>query len=128
MARIAGVNIPTQKKLGVALTYVYGIGDKISKDVCSQANVDANTRVQDLSESEIKNVTWNENVTPSDIPTDENIIKKCEELQAEYDSKQYQRDRAVAYDPIEEQLDQIYHDIDGWKAKIKSVKDKYPKP
>ena len=51
MARIAGVNIPTQKKLGVALTYVYGIGDKISKDVCSQANVDANTRVQDLSEA-----------------------------------------------------------------------------
>jgi small subunit ribosomal protein S13 len=57
MARIAGVNIPTQKKLRVALTYVYGIGDKISKDVCSQANVDANTRVQDLSEAEIKNVS-----------------------------------------------------------------------
>ena len=57
MARIAGVNIPTQKKLGVALTYVYGIGGKISKDVCSQANVDANTRVQDLSEAEIKNVS-----------------------------------------------------------------------
>jgi small subunit ribosomal protein S13 len=57
MARIAGVNIPTQKKLVVALTYVYGIGNKISKDVCSQANVDANTRVQDLSEAEIKNVS-----------------------------------------------------------------------
>ena len=57
MARIAGVNIPTQKKLRVALTYVYGIGDKISKDVCSQANVDANTRVQDLSEADIKNVS-----------------------------------------------------------------------
>ena len=57
MARIAGVNIPTQKKLVVALTYVYGIGDKISKDVCSQANVDVNTRVQDLSEAEIKNVS-----------------------------------------------------------------------
>ena len=57
MARIAGVNIPTQKKLGVALTYVYGIGDNISWDVCSQANVDANTRVQDLSEAEIKNVS-----------------------------------------------------------------------
>ena len=57
MARIAGVNIPTQKKLVVALTYVYGIGNKISKDVCSQANVDANTRVQDLSEVEIKNVS-----------------------------------------------------------------------
>ena len=44
MARIAGVNIPTQKKLGVALTYVYGIGDKISKDVRSQ-------------EAEIKNIS-----------------------------------------------------------------------
>ena len=41
---------------------------------------------------------------------------------------QYQRDRSVAYDPISEQLDQIYHDIDGWKAKVKAVKDKYPKP
>ena len=44
-----------------------------------------------------------------------------------YDAKQYQRDRALAYDPIPEQLDQIYHDMDGWKKRIKSVKDKYPK-
>ena len=57
MARIAGVNIPTQKKLGVALTYIYGIGKKLSDDVCKEANVDINTRVQDLSESEIKNVS-----------------------------------------------------------------------
>tara|TARA_R100001463_G_scaffold75171_1_gene129194 strand:- start:18 stop:308 length:291 start_codon:yes stop_codon:yes gene_type:complete len=61
-------------------------------------------------------------------PSQKDINDKLKELQAEYDSKQYQRDRAVAYDPIPEQLDQIYHDIDGWKAKIKSVKDKYPKP
>ena len=58
--------------------------------------------------------------------------KKVEEeykkLKAEYDALQYQRDRAVAYDPIPEQLDQIFHDMDGWKAKIKAVKDKYPKP
>ena len=58
---------------------------------------------------------------------DDVLVKKAE-LQAEYDALQYQRDRAVAYDPITEQLDQIYHDIDGWKARIKSVKDKYPKP
>ena len=61
-------------------------------------------------------------------PTEAEIKAKIAELQAEYDSKQYERDRAVAYDPIPEQLDQIYHDIDGWKAKIKAVKDKYPKP
>ena len=57
MARIAGVNIPSQKKLGIALTYVYGIGSKYSIDVCKKANVDWNTRVQDLSESEIKNIS-----------------------------------------------------------------------
>ena len=57
MARIAGVNIPSQKKLGVALTYVYGVGKKVSIDVCEKANVDSNTRVIDLSESEIKNIS-----------------------------------------------------------------------
>ena len=61
-------------------------------------------------------------------PSQETIDAKLKELQDDYDSKQYQRDRAEAYDPIPEQLDQIYHDIDGWKAKIKAVKDKYPKP
>jgi hypothetical protein len=56
------------------------------------------------------------------------VAEEIKRLEAEYNSKQYQRDRAVAYDPIPEQLDQIYHDIDGWKAKIKAVKDKFPKP
>ena len=57
MARIAGINIPTQKKLKVALTYVYGIGNKVSNDICLKANVDSNARVQDLTESEIKNIS-----------------------------------------------------------------------
>mgnify|MGYP001288401479 FL=1 len=57
MARIAGVNIPTQKKLGTALTYIYGIGKKLSSDVCKVADVDSNSRVQDLSESEIKSIS-----------------------------------------------------------------------
>ncbi|MDC3143682.1 30S ribosomal protein S13 [Pelagibacteraceae bacterium] len=57
MARIAGVNIPSQKKLGIALTYVYGVGRKYSLDICKQAEVDQNTRVQDLSEVDIKKIT-----------------------------------------------------------------------
>ena len=61
-------------------------------------------------------------------PSKEAIQAKLKELQEDYDAKKYQRDRAVAYDPIPEQLAQIYHDMDGWKAKIKSVKDKFPKP
>ena len=61
-------------------------------------------------------------------PTKKFLDDKLKKKQSEYDAKKYQRDRSVAYDPIPEQLDQIYHDIDGWKARIKSVKDKYPKP
>ena len=57
-----------------------------------------------------------------------------EKLQKQYEKRMsnpknsYAHDRAFAYDPIPEQLDQIYHDMDGWKKRIKSVKDKYPKP
>ena len=56
------------------------------------------------------------------------IQAKLKELEDEYEKQSYARSRAESYDPIPEQLDQIYHDMDGWKAKIKAVKDKYPKP
>ena len=56
------------------------------------------------------------------------ITAEISRLQAEYDSKQYQRNRAEAYPSTVDQLDDIYHNgVDGWKATIKAVKDKYPK-
>ena len=63
-------------------------------------------------------------------PSDEAIKTKLKELETEYNAKQYQRDRLKEYNAIGlgEQLDMIYHDMDGWKARIKSIKDKYPKP
>ena len=64
----------------------------------------------------------------SEIPSKKIVEGKVAEMQKAEDAIQYQKDRAVAYDPIPEQLDQIYHDMDGWKAKIRAVKDKYPKP
>jgi hypothetical protein len=49
-------------------------------------------------------------------------------LQAEYDSNQYQRDRATDYPAIADQLDDIFHNgVKGWKATIQLTKDKYPK-
>ena len=53
MARIAGVNIPSNKRLQIALTYIYGIGPKFSKTICENTNVDGNKRVNELVESEI---------------------------------------------------------------------------
>ena len=62
-------------------------------------------------------------------PTEKELNDKVAELQADYDAIQYQRDRAVAYPSIEDQLDKIYHSgIDEWKKDIKAVKDKFPKP
>jgi hypothetical protein len=61
-------------------------------------------------------------------PTNQQINDKVAEIEADYASKAYARSRADAYDPITEQLDQIYWDMDGWKKRIKSVKDKFPKP
>ena len=70
-------------------------------------------------------ITWLEGTKPIDKPT---IEAKLKELEDEYEKQAYARSRAESYDPIPEQLDQIYHDMDGWKAKVKAVKDKYPKP
>jgi len=62
-----------------------------------------------------------------DFTWDQVSAKKAE-LQTDYDNNEYQRDRADEYPSIADQLDDIYHNgVDGWKATIKSTKDKYPK-
>ena len=53
MARIAGVDIPRNKRVEVSLTYIYGIGPAASKKILAEAEVDPNTRVQDLSEGDV---------------------------------------------------------------------------
>lgn len=56
MARISGVNIPTQKRVEVALTYIFGIGLSSSKNILAEAKVNPETRVKDLSESEVNTI------------------------------------------------------------------------
>ena len=53
MARIAGVNIPTNKRVEVALTYIHGIGDTYGKQICQKVSIPAERRVSQLTESEI---------------------------------------------------------------------------
>jgi small subunit ribosomal protein S13 len=53
MARIAGVNLPLNKRTEVGLTYVHGIGDSTAKKIISETGVDPNTRVGDLTEDEV---------------------------------------------------------------------------
>jgi small subunit ribosomal protein S13 len=53
MARIAGVDIPREKRLEISLTYIYGIGRTTSQMVCDQAGMSRDTRVRDLTEEEV---------------------------------------------------------------------------
>jgi len=56
VARIAGVNVPTEKRVVISLTYIYGIGPTRSQKILTQANIDQNIRVKDLTESEINRI------------------------------------------------------------------------
>jgi len=79
-------------------------------------------------------LTWlDEEITQ---PSDSAIASKITELQADYDAKEHQRTRAVAYEAIAEQLDKLYHDMTAgkldatgeWHKSVKAVKDAHPKP
>ena len=56
MARIAGVDIPREKRVVISLTYIYGIGLKTAQQVLKQANVSEDTRVKDLSNDELDRI------------------------------------------------------------------------
>lgn len=53
MARIAGVDLPKDKRVEIGLTYIYGIGCKSASDILAKANVSPETRVRDLTEDEV---------------------------------------------------------------------------
>jgi small subunit ribosomal protein S13 len=59
MARISGVDIPREKRLEISLTYVFGIGRTTAQLICEQTGIDPNTRVRDLTDSEVNKIrTW----------------------------------------------------------------------
>lgn len=56
MARIAGVDLPREKRIEIGLTYVYGIGRASSNRILAEAGIDPNTRVRDLSDDEVAKI------------------------------------------------------------------------
>lgn len=56
MARIAGVNIPTNKRIVIALTYILGVGSARSKKVLADAQIDENIRTKDLTDEQVKKI------------------------------------------------------------------------
>jgi len=84
VARIAGVNIPTQKRVEVALTYIFGIGLTSSQKILAKAGVNAEARVKDLSEDEvtkIRNVIGDDYAVEGDLRREVSLnIKRLTDL------------------------------------------------
>jgi small subunit ribosomal protein S13 len=57
MARIAGVDLPREKRIEIALTYIYGIGRVTATKLVAQAGVNPDTRVRDITDDEVKKIT-----------------------------------------------------------------------
>ncbi|SJZ46423.1 30S ribosomal protein S13 [Mycoplasmopsis verecunda] len=56
MARILNVEIPNNKRVVISLTYIYGIGQSLAKEICTKANISEDARVKDLSEEELSRI------------------------------------------------------------------------
>lgn len=84
MARIAGVDIPNNKRVEVSLTYIYGIGLKSSQDILTKAEVSPDTRVKDLSEADLtvlRRIVDNEYMVEGDLRSEINMnIKRLTEI------------------------------------------------
>lgn len=84
MARIAGVDIPNNKRVEVSLTYIYGIGLKSSQEILTKAEVNPDTRVKDLSEAELtalRRIVDNEYTVEGDLRSEVNMnIKRLTEI------------------------------------------------
>ena len=102
---------------------------KIKIGICETILALNPTAQASCSGDDINTLEWHDGNTTN--ITNEQILTKQQELQAEYNSKQYQRDRAKDYPSIQEQLDMQYWDkINGtnkWQQAINAVKQKYPK-
>ena len=56
MARISGIDLPNSKRVEIGLTYIYGIGRKISNDILTKAKIDTNVRVSDLTDEQVNKI------------------------------------------------------------------------
>ena len=84
MARIAGVDLPREKRIEIGLTYIYGIGRPTANEILAKAGVNPDTRVKDLSEEEagkIRKIIDQEYVVEGDLRRDVSLnIKRLQEI------------------------------------------------
>lgn len=84
MARIAGIDLPNDKRVEIGLTYIYGIGRSLSNEILAKGNVNPDTRCRDLTEAEVarlRDLIDNEYVVEGDLRRDIALnIKRLQEI------------------------------------------------
>ena len=84
MARISGIDLPNAKRVEIGLTYIYGVGRKVSNDILGKAKIDKNLRVRDLSDdqvNQIRTIIEKENQVEGDLRRDISLnIKRLMDL------------------------------------------------
>lgn len=84
MARVSGVDIPNNKRVEVSLTYIFGIGSSLSKEILGKTGIDPNARVKDLTEAELtqlRRVIDSDYTVEGDLRTEVNMnIKRLSEI------------------------------------------------
>ena len=91
MPRIAGIDIPEKKKIGVSLRYVFGIGPKVALDILKEVGIDPERRTNDLKEQEIAMITA---VIDAKIPVEGALRRQIQQdIQRLKDIKAYRGDR-----------------------------------
>ncbi|MCT4605184.1 MAG: 30S ribosomal protein S13 [Marinisporobacter sp.] len=84
MARIAGVDLPREKRVEIGLTYIYGIGRKTSNNILAEAGINPDTRVRDLTEDEVgklRQIIDNEHRVEGDLRREISLnIKRLKEI------------------------------------------------
>ncbi len=91
--------------------------------------IEAILAINPTAEVSVSDENWDTIIWHNIEPLEKSVVlAKQADLQTAYSNNAYQRSRKVEYPSIVNQLDDLYHNgIDGWKASIKLVKDKYPK-
>ena len=91
--------------------------------------IEAILAINPTAEVSVSDENWDTIIWHNIEPLEKSVVlAKQAELETAYSDNTYQRSRAVEYPSYKDQLDDLYHNgIDGWKASIKVIKDKYPK-
>ena len=74
MARLIGVEVPDQKKIGIALRYIYGIGPSMAKKILEQVNIDPNVRAKNLTPEQLNQII--QAITASKLPIEGDLRRE----------------------------------------------------